>query len=128
MTLRAKESSSSSFSEEGRAALQALMAQWWREFDGLMAHAIETMAQDDDAVATFDRDAWLLSKVEALIAESPRLQNEKRHEDNEESATRSSPSRQTGEGDLASARQVHRPSAWNDDEDDGGGPGGVPLS
>jgi hypothetical protein len=62
-------------------------------------------------------DAWLREwqRIEALIAESPRLQNEKRHEDNEKSATRSSPSRQTGEGDLASAMQVDPPSARNEE-------------
>lgn len=43
-------------------------AEWWAEFDAHMARTIKMMARDDDAVATFDRIAWLASKLAALAA------------------------------------------------------------
>jgi len=70
-----------------------------RETNPGYAHALEKWADE----------------LDALIAASPCLLDQKKEHDDEELGARSSPSTQTGAGDIASARPVDPPSARNEE-------------
>ena len=99
------------------AALQALMAHWTEQMQVSDQRQADLHGTDLGWYYQGVRDTWRLARMDlsALIAESPRLLDQKKQETHEEVGARSSPSTQTEPGDIASAMKGDPPSARNDE-------------